>query len=129
MKNYRSAPRILGIPQLILCTWVLVSLAPGQSVDTVRSQTDPKELPAVTSAMLATAASAPVAESKPLRVSVDVVLVPVTVTDRHNRPVNSLDRKDFSVFEDDKRQEIRYFSTEESPLSVAILFDDRLARR
>jgi len=61
--------------------------------------------------------------SKPLHVSVDVVLVPVTVTDEHNRSVTKLDRNDFAVFEQNKRQDIRYFSAEDAPLSIAILFD------
>lgn len=67
--------------------------------------------------------SATVPETKPLHVSVDVVLVPVTVSDRNNRPVTTLNRQDFALFEEDKRQEIRYFSSEEAPSSIAILFD------
>jgi Ca-activated chloride channel homolog len=54
---------------------------------------------------------------------VDVVLVPVTVSDSENRPVTTLKKQDFALFEEDKRQEIRYFSVEESHLSVAILVD------
>ena len=125
MKKKVFPRRILRIPLLCLCTWLLVScpLASGQTVDTVHSQSNPKYVPAVKSDRLTSAPTVPVADNKPLRVSVDVVLVPVTVSDRHNRPVTSLNRKDFSVFEDDKRQEIRYFSAEQSPLSIAILFD------
>ena len=63
------------------------------------------------------------AESKPLHVSVDVVLVPVTVTDHKNRSVTTLDPSDFALFEQNKRQDIRYFSTEDAPLSIAVLFD------
>ena len=62
-------------------------------------------------------------ESKPLHVSVDVVLVPVTVTDQKNRSVTTLDPSDFALFEQNKRQDIRYFSTEDAPLSIAVLFD------
>jgi Ca-activated chloride channel family protein len=61
--------------------------------------------------------------SDSLHVNVDVVLVPVTVTDEHNRSVTKLDRADFTLFEQNKRQDIRYFSAEDEPLSVAILFD------
>lgn len=61
--------------------------------------------------------------TKPMRVDVDLVTVPVTVNDSLNRPVISLTKKDFSLSEEDKPQEIRYFSTEEAPLSVAILLD------
>jgi len=61
--------------------------------------------------------------SKPLHVDVNVVLVPVTVSDSKNRPVTTLKKQDFALFESDKPQEIRYFSTEDSPISVAILLD------
>ena len=58
-----------------------------------------------------------------LSVDVDLVLVPVTVTDSMNRPVTGLSKNDFSIYEDDKPQRIRYFSTEDSPISVGILLD------
>jgi Ca-activated chloride channel homolog len=59
----------------------------------------------------------------PLRVDVDVVLVPVTVTDAMSHPVNTLKKQDFALYEEDKPQEIRYFFTEEAPLSIAVLLD------
>jgi Ca-activated chloride channel family protein len=54
---------------------------------------------------------------------VDLVLVPVTVSDALERPVMNLSKQDFALFEDDKQKEIRYFSTESEPVSVAILLD------
>jgi len=60
---------------------------------------------------------------RPLRVGVDVVLVPVTVTDSMNRPVLGLEKQDFSLFEDDQPQDIRYLWTEDAPISVGILLD------
>jgi len=56
-------------------------------------------------------------------VSVDLVLVPVDVNDSMNRPVLSLKKEDFSLFDDGKQQLISYFSHEDAPTSVAILFD------
>jgi len=56
-------------------------------------------------------------------VNVDLVLVPVTVTDAKQRPVMGLEKRDFVLYEDEKPQEIRYFSTEPGPISVAILLD------
>ncbi len=58
-----------------------------------------------------------------VRVLVDLVLVPVTVTDGMNRPVTGLDKHNFLLSEDEKPQHIRYFSTEDAPISVGILFD------
>jgi Ca-activated chloride channel family protein len=58
-----------------------------------------------------------------IRVSVNLVLVPVTVTDDLNHPLANLARKDFAVYEGDRQQQIRYFSAEDSPISVGLLLD------
>lgn len=61
--------------------------------------------------------------SPALSVDVDLVLINATVTDSGNRPVSGLTQQDFQVWEDKIQQEIQYFSTENVPLSVAIIFD------
>lgn len=61
--------------------------------------------------------------SKPFRISVDLVLVPVTVTDLKQHPITTLAAKDFALYEDEKPQSIRYFSVEAEPMSIAVLFD------
>ena len=63
------------------------------------------------------------AKSASFRVAVDLVLVPVTVTDALNHPHTDLDREDFRIYEGDQAQQIRYFSTEDSPISVGLLLD------
>jgi Ca-activated chloride channel family protein len=60
---------------------------------------------------------------RPLRVDVDLVLVPVTVTDPMNRPVLGLQKQDFKVYEGNEPQQIQYFSAEETPISVGLLLD------
>jgi Ca-activated chloride channel homolog len=59
----------------------------------------------------------------PLRVSVDLVTVPVTVTDEKNHPVLDLSKDDFRLFEDQNEQKIQYFFSEDAPLSVGVLVD------
>ena len=59
----------------------------------------------------------------PIRVDVDLVLVPVAVTDTMNRSVITLTKQDFSLYEQNKLQQIRYFATEDAPVSIAVLFD------
>ena len=61
--------------------------------------------------------------AKALRVAVDLVLVPVTVTDIMNRPQTNLSRENFALYEGEQAQQIRYFSKEDSPISVGILLD------
>jgi len=58
-----------------------------------------------------------------LRVDTNIVVVPVTVTDWADRPITGLVRSAFSVFEDKIEQKVAYFSSEDAPLSVGIVFD------
>jgi Ca-activated chloride channel family protein len=60
---------------------------------------------------------------KPLRVDVDLVLVSVNVTDARNRPVTTLEKPEFCLYEDNREQQIRYFSTEDAPISVGVILD------
>jgi VWFA-related protein len=66
----------------------------------------------------------PLKQDDTLKVSVELVNVPFTVTDRHGRLVPGLTAKDFLVEEDGRRQEIRNFAREnELPLTLAMLVD------
>ena len=58
-----------------------------------------------------------------LAVNVDLVLVPVTVTDPMNRLVTGLEQTDFFVYENSGLQKIRTFATEDAPVSIGIIFD------
>ena len=69
-------------------------------------------------------ASAVSQDQDTLKVSVDLVNVPFSVTDRHGRFVSGLTAKDFTVEEDGRRQQIRNFAREnELPLTIAMLVD------
>lgn len=61
--------------------------------------------------------------SQPIRVDVDLVMIPVIVTDPMNHPVLSLKRDDFTLYEGTSRQQIRYFSLEDAPLSIGLVLD------
>jgi Ca-activated chloride channel homolog len=61
--------------------------------------------------------------TKPYKVAVDMVLVPVTITDPMNRLVTGLDRDNFNLFEGKDQQEIKSFSSEDAPVSVGVIFD------
>lgn len=58
-----------------------------------------------------------------VRVSTDLVRVPVAVFDRDGRFVPALTKSDFKLFENGIQQEISYFETVESPFSVLVLCD------
>jgi Ca-activated chloride channel homolog len=60
---------------------------------------------------------------RPLKVDVDLVLVPVTITDPMNRLVTGLEKENFQLFEGSSAQEIRTFSSEDAPVSLGVIFD------
>jgi Ca-activated chloride channel family protein len=60
---------------------------------------------------------------KPLRVDVNLVLVPVTVTDVKNRPVTDLSKENFRLFEGEKEQRIQDFFAQDARISVGLLVD------
>jgi Ca-activated chloride channel homolog len=58
-----------------------------------------------------------------IRTSVDLVLVPVSITDGSHRPVIGLGQDNFQLFEGKKPQQIKHFSSEDTPVSIGILVD------
>ena len=60
---------------------------------------------------------------RPLKVAVDLVLVPVTITDPMNRLVTGLEKENFQLFEGSAAQEIKSFSSEDAPVSLGVIFD------
>ena len=66
----------------------------------------------------------PIEDSAPIRVEVNVVNVFFTVRNKQNGLVGNLTKDDFTVFEDNKKQEIRYFTREtDLPLTMGLLID------
>lgn len=63
------------------------------------------------------------AHVRPLKVDVDLVLVPVTITDPMNRLVTGLDKENFQLYEGNSSQQIRTFSSEDAPVSLGVIFD------
>jgi Ca-activated chloride channel homolog len=64
------------------------------------------------------------AQPAPIRVNINEVIVPVTVTNIDGRFVSNLEIKDFKLFDEGKPQTIRYFSHEQNqPVVVGFLID------
>lgn len=61
--------------------------------------------------------------TKPFRKDVDLVLVPVSVTDPMNRLVTGLEKDNFLLSDNGQPQEIRHFSSEDAPISLGVIFD------
>jgi Ca-activated chloride channel family protein len=58
-----------------------------------------------------------------LRVDVNLVQVPMTVTDPMNRLVTGLEKENFVLYDNNIGQAIKYFSSEDAPLTIGIIFD------
>ena len=69
-----------------------------------------------------TASSNPAGDEQ-IIVNTDLVTFNVTVTDKYGHCVSGLPQSAFTVFDEKKPQEIIFFSDEDSPVSVGIIFD------
>ncbi len=58
-----------------------------------------------------------------IRMDVDLVLIPVTITDPMNRLVTGLEQNDFFVYENNSLQKVKTFATEDAPVSIGIIMD------
>jgi Ca-activated chloride channel family protein len=79
-------------------------------------------VPFLVAALAAGAQDTPTSDSI-LQIDVDLVLVNATVRDERNRFMIDLRREHFQVFEDRVQQEIEFFSSEQLPVSVGVVFD------
>lgn len=58
-----------------------------------------------------------------IRVNVKLTLIPVTVTDPFGAPFSGLTHEAFQLFEDGVEQELKYFNSEDAPVSMGVVFD------
>ncbi len=63
------------------------------------------------------------------RLEVNLIQVPVTVTDMRDHPVMGLGKTAFRVFEDDVEQQVTALSMSDGPVSAGIVFDTSLSMR
>jgi Ca-activated chloride channel homolog len=121
-------PRLTGI-----CVLALAFLSVGSS-GAQDNPLDKVHVPPPTAGTPATGAPAGVdapaatgaGKAKPgslIRMNVDMVLVPITVTDPMNRLVTGLEQEDFQVYENNGEQKIRSFAAEDAPVSIGIIMD------
>ena len=112
----------------LLLVVLVISVPPVSSqsaIDEVHIQ--PRMMLPATNGTSTNGAMDPIAVSesgpKPMKVNVNLVLVPVTIMDGMNRLVQGLDRNSFQVLEGKIEQQIRYFSSEDAPVSMGIILD------
>ncbi|HVO80167.1 MAG TPA: VWA domain-containing protein [Terriglobales bacterium] len=119
----RPGPNLAWLCCLLLVFAVSGFASPASAQDTVddvhiKPRIAPPE-PKITDSIAPSLRS----HTKPFKVDVDLVLVPVTITDPMNRLVTGLDKDNFALFEGKDQQEIRHFSSEDAPVSLGVIFD------
>jgi VWFA-related protein len=62
-------------------------------------------------------------DEQTIRVAVDMVSLPVVVTDKAGQRITDLKKEDFQVFENGTRQEIAGFAATDEPICVALMLD------
>lgn len=62
-------------------------------------------------------------EDERIAIGTNLVSVNVTVTDSRGRHVEGLRRENFEVFDNQARRPIAYFSSEDAPFSIGIIYD------
>src|ERR1700704_2595000 len=60
---------------------------------------------------------------RPVIVNTDLVTFTVTVTDTYGRYVSGLNKNAFTVLDDKQPQNIAFFSDDDAPVSVGVIFD------
>jgi Ca-activated chloride channel family protein len=58
-----------------------------------------------------------------IRLDVNLVLIPVSVTDSYDRPVRGLRKENFRLFEGPAEQQVTQFFSEDTPISIGLVFD------
>jgi Ca-activated chloride channel homolog len=122
----------------VFAVLLFIILAPGRAAHAQSSLDEVHIVPRVTPAASAVKANqldpALDAHSPAVKKDVDLVLVPVTITDPMGRLVSGLGKDNFQIFDGKQQQEIRHFSSEDGPVSLGIIFDmsgsmkDKLSR-
>ncbi len=61
--------------------------------------------------------------------STELVVLPVTVTDKHGQLVTDLSRGQFTVFDNGRRQDVGLFSAEDTPVTIGLVIDNSASMR
>jgi Ca-activated chloride channel homolog len=95
-------------------------------VDPAQKQTPPDSSPQKATQKRSTKIELPqgeVDDKTPVITNTDLITFTVTVTDIYGRFVSGLGKNAFSIFDEKQQQNITFFSDDDAPVSVGILFD------
>ena len=109
--------RVALVSCLAIVSVLIASLLPSFA----QQKTEPKKEKASTPA--SSFAPSGSDQDGPEIVNSDLITLTVTVTDAYGRFVTGLGKNAFSVFDEKQQQEIAFFSDEDAPVSLGVVFD------
>ena len=112
----------------LLCSFVSLALLPASAVAQAAATSERSPVAARSQPCggeVKVTCSSTINSAQSIHVDVDLALVNVTFTDPYDRPVTGLDSSSFRVFENNVEQEVVTSSSEDIPVSVGIIFEDR----
>jgi Ca-activated chloride channel family protein len=112
-----------GVLVTLLTACAFAQDNPLENPNTAPPPAKPKDTRPVITGGPEIAAKATSAPGSAIRINVNLVLVPVTVTDPTNRLVTGLEKENFQIYENSTGETIKSFATEDAPLSIGIVFD------
>ncbi|MEP6945585.1 MAG: VWA domain-containing protein [Acidobacteriota bacterium] len=124
--------RLFSIPILFLALIFVAVSVPAQSGNggtptggkaNKRPAATPTPVPAIVDPIASNDQAGPVDDADVIKVSTQLVSVPVRVMDKKGRFVAGLTKDNFSVFEDGVKQDVQMFSNEHEPFTVALVLD------
>lgn len=113
-----------GQTRAIVTGLVLIAATVGVATSVQNPPSSPQVKPSPPVAAQATSPASGTSNPNQIRVRVQVVNVPVSVLNRQGLPVIDLNKNEFEVYEDGKRQTISYFGKEPPlPLRTGLILD------
>lgn len=109
--NLFSRPRLF--PRQLYVLFLLFAVLSVASVAVAQDQPSPTPTPQFVDDR----------NDAPVRVKTDLVTLTLTVTDLYGRYVSGLNKKAFTINDNNQDQEITFFSDSDAPVSIGILFD------
>lgn len=116
--HHRPAVRELLVISFVVVLAMIVSSGPSQAQEK-SAKPEPTPPPAAD----AQKQGQEVPDNTTVTNTTDLVNLTVTVTDTYGRYVSGLNKSAFAIFDEKQQQEIKFFSDDDAPVSVGVIFD------
>src|SRR6266478_5486047 len=117
--HHRTAIRNSLVLSFVIVLAVFVFSGPSRAQEKPAARPEPSPSPASDPQKQ----GKEVPENTTLSTNTDLVNLTVTVTDTYGRYVSGLNKNAFAIFDEKQPQEITFFSDDDAPVSVGVIFD------